>query len=271
MLILQVGCRTEPKNLSLHDSDQPVVFFNGYTIPKFPRAIDQLNYARSGFPSNDEKKAAFEFVLRHFPQDRAECGEAILNIAYMNFGFDYRFALIQDYLNALEEYKTITRYYADQPSVMAKAYWYIGWIYCDLLSRKEEGLEYFRKIINEYPDTAFGITSPVPWVTLVYLEEDIKAKPKPKKVTTQWAEIALLEIIRHSRDGVEVSDAFDQLWQKFRNKAATGQAMKLLLQRPAHAEQVKPRVHAFLDQYRANPFLARELQAVLDPSFKEPL
>lgn len=269
--LILTGCPSEKPPISLHESDQPVVYFNGYTIPKFPRAIDQLNYARSGFPNKEEKRAAFEFVIRYFPHDRAECGEAILNIAYMNFGFDYRFALIQDYTQAIEEYKTIIKYYADQPSVMAKAYWYIGWIYCDLLNQKADGLAFYWKIIKEYPDTQLGITSPVPWVSLVYPEDDPNSKPKPQKIKTQWAEIALLEIIRNSSDSKEVINAFSLLWENYKNRASTGMALKLLLTTQRYPTDIRPYVHAYLDLYKTNPFLTNELKSLIADDYKESL
>lgn len=254
------GCGSEPSSHSLKETEQPVILFKGYTIPKFPRARDQLNYARSGFPDKEEKRAAFEFVIRHFPQDRLECGEAVLNLAFMNFGFDYRFALLRDYYAAIEEYKTIIKYYADQPPVMAKAYWYLGWIYCDLLNEGEKGLTYFRRIVHEYPDIQMGISPPVPWVSLVYPEEPGRDEPRSGKTITRWASLALLEIIRHSPDMEAAYDAFNILWQRYKKSVPTGLAIRLLLKKESTAEKVRPYIAQYLALNSANTYLADELR-----------
>jgi len=259
LVLLVSGCGSDTPDMSLHESDQPVVVFNGFSLPKFPTARGQLNYARSGFTTQEKKKAAFEFVLRHFPLDRAECGEAVLNLAYMNFGFDYRFALLQDYHNAIEEYKTIIKYYADQPEVMAKAYWYLGWIYCELLDQKENGIFYFWRIVSEYPQVHRGISSPVPWVSLVYPEKPSEFKPRKEKIVSKWAGIALLEIIRHSDETDDVLNAFDRLWEEYRKSISTGLAIKLLLADKQYLQKVKPYVHEYLALNIANVYLAKEL------------
>lgn len=264
LAVLAAGCGSDAPEISLHQSDQPVVFFNGFTIPKFPTAKDQLNYARSSFPDPEEKRAAFEFVRRYFPKDRAESGEAVLHLAFMNFGFDYRFALLQDHHRAIEDYAYIIRYYADQPSVMAKAYWYMGWIYCDLLSEKEKGLEFYWRIVNEYPDVPMGISSPVPWVSLVYPDNQVTNRPAPKKTNEKWAGLALLEIIRHSPDQKMVSKAFDLIWKGYKNSTPTGLALSLMLKDETGIDKIQPYVQEYLSVNKASPFLVKKLKTAIN-------
>ncbi len=253
------SCSNEPTSISFPKSELPVVSFQGFDIPRFPTAQGQLNYAKSGFPSPDEKEAALNFLFEYFPDDRLECGNAALYLAYLNFGFDYRFALIQDYNLAIDDYQNIIKNFKDHPQILVKAYWYLGWIYCDLLSRKKTGIPYFWHIVNTYPDLKMGITSPVPWVSLVYPQTVQGETPQKEKAKPQWAGIALLEIVRHSPRREEIYNAFDMLWKNYPESVSTGLAIKFLLKDKEHAEKVLPHIKKYLAMNIANPYLEKEI------------
>ncbi|MCP3872301.1 MAG: hypothetical protein GY699_03990 [Desulfobacteraceae bacterium] len=255
-----IGCSNEPTSLSFPKSEMPIIFFQGFNIPKFPTAQGQLNYAKSGFPSPEEKKAAFQFLFHHFPKDKIECGNAALYLAYMNFGFDYRFALIQDYNTAIKEYSDVIKNFKGYPQILVKAYWYLGWIYCELLLDKKAGLPFFWHIIHEYPDLKMGIPSPVPWVSLVYPITLKGDKPQKEKIKPQWASIALLEIIRHSSEQKEVFKAFDALWDNYQESVSTGLAIKLLLYDKSYAHKALPHVEDYLALNIANRYLKKEIK-----------
>lgn len=240
------------------------VVFHGYEIPKFPTAQDQLNYARSGFPDVNEKRAALNFIAELFPGERRVCGNAALNLAYMNFGSDYRFALQLDYHSAVKDYLKIISDFQDQPEVLVKANWYLGWIYCDLLDDVASGLKYYWKIVDAYPDREMGISSPVPWVSLVYNQPVNDRLPENQKQTQcRWADLSLLEIVRHTSDSRESLQAFERLWGEYRDSLTTGFAIKLLLEDKAHQKKILPFAKQYLDTHFSNTYLMAEIDALV--------
>lgn len=259
-----IGCNDPHENFILPKTDMPVVTFKGYSIPQFPTGQDQLNYARSGFPDVNEKRAALNFIAELFPGDRLACGNAALNLAYMNFGSDYRFALQLDYHSAVKDYLKIISDFQDQPEVLVKANWYLGWIYCDLLDDAESGLKYYWKIVDVYPDRKMGISSPVPWVSLVY-NQPINGGPLEKQKQTQchWADLSLLEIVRHAPDQNEALRAFDRLWKDHRDSLTTGYAIKLLLEDKAHQKKILPFAKQYLEIHHTNTYLVAEIDAMI--------
>lgn len=255
------GCRNETATLSFPMARMPKVSFQGYNIPQFPTAQSQLNYAKSGFPTAEEKEAAFRFLFHMFPQNREECGDAALHLAYMNFGFDYRFALLQDFHKAIKDYHTVIKEFKDHPQVLVKAYWYLGWIHCDLLNDKMKGLEYYWCLVQNFPDLEMGISSPVPWVSLVYPLTVKGDHPLKNKIKTKWASLALLEIIRHSPDNNEVFSAFDLMLNNYQKTVPAGLAIRLMLADKAKGPKAAPFVDAYLDLNIANRFLMQEIQS----------
>lgn len=258
--LLFTGCKEPSGNYSLPKSDMPVTLFQGFEIPLFPTARGQLNYARSGFPDAQMKRAAFNLIFDRFPNDKAECGSAALNLAYMHFGRDYRFATDSDCLRAINDYHTVIKRFSDAPDVLVKAYWYLGWIHCELLGDTEKGLPYFRHIVKTYPELAMGISPPVPWVSLVYPLTMDGDRPKIKRLEKKWAALALLEIIRFSPEKQDVLRAFDMLWQKYQKSVAAGLAIELMLGRPVFAQETLEYVDSYLALNVANPYLSREIE-----------
>ena len=254
------GCSDESPSLSFPESELPISSFQGFKIPQFPTAQGQLNYAKSGFPNPEEKKAALQIVFKLFPEDRIECGNAALYLAYMNLGYDYRFATRQDYTNAITAYHDVIENFKEYPQVLVTAYWYLGWIHCDLLKEKELGIPFFWHIVKIYPDIETGISSPVPWVSLVYpltIKENQPIKPTANK---QWASLSLLEIIRHASKKNEVFNAFDILWKDYQDTVSTGLAIKLMLCNEKYAQKVMPYIEKYLALNIANKYLAKEIK-----------
>ncbi len=237
-----------------------MVLFKGFNIPQFPTAEGQLNYAKSGFPYPEEKKAAFEFIFHIFPEQKEQCGNAALYLAYMTLGFDYRFAKAQDFTNAILAYEKVIKDFKGHSQILVKAKWYLGWIYCDLLQDKKTGVSYYWQIVKNFPGVTRVISSPVPWVSLVYPLPNKNEQLPKKKSQSKWASISLLEIIRHATVQTEAINAFDILWKNHRNTVATGLAIKLMLQNENHRENTVPYIDKYLALNVANPYLVKEIQ-----------
>ncbi|MCP3899277.1 MAG: hypothetical protein GY707_06160, partial [Desulfobacteraceae bacterium] len=116
--LLLNSCGDESTSLSFPRSEIKVIPFQGFTIPQFPTAKGQLNYAKSGFPDAEEKKAAFEIVSHLFPDAKIECGNAALYLSYLNLGFDYRFAKKEDCYNATKAYQGVINNYKGYPEII---------------------------------------------------------------------------------------------------------------------------------------------------------
>ena len=258
--ILFSGCSDEPMSLSFPKSELPTISFQGFEIPRFPTAQGQLNYAKSGFPSPKEKIAALKILFKIFPEAKLQCGNAALYLAYMNLGYDYRFATRQNYINAIKAYNDILKNYNGYPQILVKANWYIGWIYCDLLKEKKAGIPNFWNIVNIWPDIQMGISSPVPWVSLVYPLSIKGDQPTKNTTNKQWASVALLEIIRHAPEETEAFKAFDILWNNYQNSVATGLAIKLLLYDKRYAQKAMPYIEKYLALNIANKYLVKEIK-----------
>jgi len=254
------ACSDESTSFSFPTSELQIISFQGFKIPQFPTAQGQLNFAKSGFANPEEKKAALEILFTLFPEAKLQCGNAALDLAYMNFGYDYRFADRSDYDNAIAAYHDVIKNFNTYPQILVKAYWYLGWIHCDLLDEKKLGIPYFWHIVQTYPDIEMGISSPVPWVSLVYPLTAMGDQPVKQSTNKQWASLALLEIIRHSSDRIEIYNAFDILWKDYRKTVSTGLAIKLLLCNKKYAQKALPYIEQYLALNIANRYLAREIE-----------
>jgi len=259
LMICTAGYGSEPAFLPIKKSKLPIVYFKGFNIPRFPTAQGQLNFAKSWFAHGSEKRAALRIVSKLFPRARLQCGNAALVLAYMNMGDDYRFAAKKDFLKAITDYRKILDQYSDQPVIMAKAHWYLGWIHCDLLSEKTKGIVHFKIIASHYPGVTMELSSPVPWVSLVYPLNPVREKKTIQTPEKHWAGIALLEIIRHAPTPAEAITAFDALWAGYKNSVETGFALKIMLENPLLTGHIRSRLPLFLARNIANPYLAEEL------------
>lgn len=261
LLAFLYGCSENPPPETQTEPEVLMRVFRQFEIPVFPTAWEQLNYAKSGFNNIEKRKAAYEIIPLLFPDDLEACGNSALYSAYLNLGQDYRFAENEQVKKAAKAYEQIVLIYKDHPNILAKAHWYLGWLYTDLLGKKSEGLKHFFKIIDTFPDIPMGITPPVPWVSLVYPEHTGLDHSKQQKVSTPWGSAALLEIIRHSEDKTTILDAFNLLWDSYSDTAPVAPALLILLKNKDLREDALPFAEEFLAaESTANPYLSEEIR-----------
>jgi hypothetical protein len=257
--LLSVGCSEEPASSFLVQPELPHIDYKGFNIPRFPTAQDQLNYAKSGFVDSKKKQAALQIISFFFPESKLQCGNADLILSYMNLGVDYRFADQHDFNNAITSYHEVIKNYAQYPQILVKANWYLGWIHSDILNQKKIGLSYFWYIVKTWPGMQMGISSPFPWVSLVFPSINKNQKSKNSEKHMHWASIALLEIIRHTNDRNEALKAFNMLWEQYQKTIVTGLALNLMLERKEHSADVKSFVKPYLEFNIANKYFAKQI------------
>ena len=238
---------------------------DGYTFELFATPEQQLQYSRTWLTAPDEKRVALELLIERFPDAKTIRADAELELAYLALGADYRFADSAACQRALEKYQRIASQYEDLPSVCAKAHWYMGWIYADLLKQRRKAIDHYQMIIDHYPDATLSLRPPVPWAELV-LPQAIK---RPKAVyeypTYKWSSIALLEIIRKSENEDEKWIAFEKLWSGDRTSLAMGYAFRALVNdSPSLAQKVATRANIYLDAELFSRPIAEEVRIALE-------
>lgn len=253
------GCESPSDNGALPRPELPVVSVAGYQVPQFPTTGGQLNYAKSSFTDAGEKKAALAAVCMLFPGNREACGRADLALAYMYLGHDYRFATRPMMLAAIDGFRRILTTYQDLPEIQAKAHWYLGWIYCDLMGEARKGLVYFRSLVRDYPGLPVELSSPVPWVSLVFPPQPTATPSKTPPPKKHWAGLALLEIIKSTQDREEAYGAFEILMRRYPSDPAVLFAARHMLADPLMADAIRPYLPELMDLAAGNPFMARDL------------
>ena len=261
-LILTTGC-APPQNQAIKeavtDTELPVVIQDGFNIPHFPSARGQLNYAKSGFTSKKEKKAALRAVISLFPNERDVCGQTALSLAYLYLEPDYRFTTALDIRQASNDFSAILKNFSDLPHIQAKAFWYLGWIHTDLLNDPVTGARHYLHIADRFPDIPVSLSEPEPWANLVYLPD--KAKPlTPEPPDTYWGQIALLELVRTHPDPDMTVSAFDRLFTEYPIGPSHGFALKAMLNRPEFISHALPGASVYLNGDHGNPYLARQIK-----------
>ncbi len=240
----------------------PSVVIHGFSVPVFPSADEQLNYARSWFEEIGEKKAALSAVNRLYPDARTQWGEASLDLAYLELGNDYRLADRQACLNALKRYRNIITNFASLPQIGVKARWYSGWIYCDLLKEIDLGLEQFRLIARAYPKIKMSPALSAPWINLAYPMDPKNDSSVYGKSNHHWAGIALVEIIRHAPEDNTAFQAFEKIRKNYWDDLAAGFALRLMLNRPDLYPRLIPFMDKFLKENRSNAFLDSDIRSL---------
>lgn len=242
---------------------QQTVSWNGYTIEVFPTAEEQFRYARSWFSDPSEKQAALEMLIETFPKARSVRGQAELELAYLTLGADYRFADPAACTRAINRYKQIVTDYSALAPICAKAYWYMGWIYADLLKDSQRGIENFQIVVDRYSTVTLILEPPVPWVSLVLEDTNSQGTKWYSKPTYSWGSIALLEIIRNSREVKDKLQAFETLLTYYRTSLSTGYALcHLLNHKPVVTAAAKP-ARQYLQDLRPNHPLSENIREAL--------
>lgn len=261
-LTLFAGCRDESSH-QMREAPQAFLPINGYQIPILSNPDEQLSYTRSSFSDTTEKKAALEAMANLLPGARRHRGIAALELAYLRLGSDYRLASEREYQQAVEEYRKIIGEYSDMPEIRAKALWYVGWVYCDLLGETPKGLASYQDLIEQYPQEKMSLLPPAPWVSVFDQEEYKSETGQYIKSKHSWATIALIEIIRHSADDTTAWNAFQQLWQGEHHNLEIGVALKLLAGRDALVEKIQPYIHKFLESGNAGSHFKKDIDVAL--------
>ncbi len=245
-------------------SVRKTVLRNGYDIEIFDSAEAQWRYARACYFDPKKKQAALEVLVEFYPTAKLIRAEAELELAYMTLGADYRFANRIACLSAIEKYRRITDEFSELPAVEAKAHWYMGWIYADLLGQKSRALAHYQTIVSHYPNAAFKLESPVPWLTLVLPQPPEERQRIYEHSVYSWRSIALLEIIRNTKDEKAQWTALKMLWSDDRNGPATGPALKHLL-RESHTLRQKASAitRSALEARLFSPPIAKEIHHAL--------
>jgi hypothetical protein len=241
-----------------------VVTRNGYAIEIYESAEDQLRYARAWFSDPREKQAALEVLIEQYPEAKTVRAEAELELAYLSLGTDYRFADKTACRRALQQYRQIAARFADLPAIGAKAHWYMGWIYADLLGQKQLAVSQYQTVVEQFPGITLKLEPPVPWVSLVLPQVADKPRADYERPVYVWRSMALLEIIRNSEDDEEKWSAFEKLWADDLTGVATGHALRALLHgSPTLARKVAGYARFYLQTRLFSQPMTDEVRAAL--------
>ena len=202
---------------------------DGRQVPVFPTPEEQLRYARSTFDETEEKAAALKAVELVFPEAREQTATAALELAYLALGEDYRLADRNQRLLAKNSYLAVLDRYPELPVVAAKALWYLGWLACDLEGDTRQGVAWYRRLIDLYPEERLSSAAPVPWLTIRPADPYNQYAAYPKAVLT-WRHIAHLEIVRHAANREEAWQSFSAIRQAGAGEFLTGIALKVLVE-----------------------------------------
>ena len=263
-VLLLTGCGMQPPDAD-KPADAPVaVSISGFAIPVFATADEQLSYAKSLSSNPQEKSAALNLVMGRFPNDRRQIGETRLELAYLYLGRDYRMAATPDCERALAAYEAIAREFSDLPAIQAKAYWYMAWIFTDLLEDRPSGLALYALLAEKHPEDSFSRISPVPWLKLVFPNPETKPYTADDRRTHSWAGLALLEIVRNAPDRHTQEQAFDKLWREHRHSLTTGYALKAVLESQPPDEKMASIAAEYIKGNTSNSALNSDLLASLN-------
>lgn len=263
VLLPLAACQTSPVTEGTDDNASRSLLIDGYRVPIFATADEQLTYARFSFDEPPEKSAALKALETVHPNARQHAALAALELAFLELGDDYRLANANQCSLAKKRYLKLLEDYSDLPAISAKALWYLGWISSDLEHDEQLGMAYYRRLIAAYPDEILSFLSPAPWLTIGPAVPDaVPPSAYPKSALT-WAGIAHLEIIRNGSDR-------DQAWQSFTAIQHMGagdlfaaQALKILVEKHGFEPRSEQLARAYLDNPGADAALKNDLHLAL--------
>jgi tetratricopeptide (TPR) repeat protein len=265
IVLCWVGCdsRLETQPVA-PDKKVGTILFEGFAIPNFPSASEQLAYAKTRVANPLEKVAALKFVIKHFPYELELSARAKMELAYLEMGVDFRLAKAETYHLTLSKYEKIIHDYGQLKGICAQAYWYMGWIYTDLLQDTAKGISMYRQVAENYPNEKRIAESTVPWLTLVYPDTPRKKTLEIyDRQTYSWAELALLEIVRNSPYIEERHEAFMQLWSRDPVSLSTGHALLALLKSEIPDNQIAAISRAYILHNTPNTELDEDIRWAL--------
>ncbi|MEE4240577.1 MAG: tetratricopeptide repeat protein [Desulfopila sp.] len=264
LVTLLFSCSEMPSEGSGVDEEPHLIEIDGLQLPVFGTAEEQLNYTRSWFAETDAKKAALQALLHLYPESRRYCALAELDLAYLELGDDYRFAPRRTAFAAIKAYRNVVQRYPDFPDISAKAYWYIAWIYSDLLNDRHRGIKYYQRVADTFPDEEVTLLPSAPWFSIIYPDRERSTLLSPQE--NYWAALALVEIIRYTENDETAWNSFQQLWQNYRKTVSTGVGLRLILERQGAVGEVREMAHEFLQNDFSNVHLLGDIQLLLHVS-----
>lgn len=262
-LVLSFGCKQPTGKEPDKETEYTYQSINDYDIPLLPSPAEQLGYARSSFADGQEQRSALKAVGLFHPDDRYHAGLASLELAYLTLGPDYRLAERQQYRQAIQSYLGILDIFPDQPEINAKALWYLGWIYCDLLREKTQGISFYQRIVRHYPKERLSLLPPAPWLSIHFSDSEQGHQPYYPKSSLLWSDIARLEIIRHSSDFNEADNSFTALHQTHGHTPILFLALKLMVQNHGLNNKILVQAKQFLGDGDVPSFQKDDLRLIL--------
>jgi hypothetical protein len=269
LVLALLACRPEAE---LDKEKEPPLRFttiDAFRIPVLATASEQLAHARSDFEEVQEKTAALKAVALLHPNDRRRAAMAALDLAYLEFGADYRLAGERQCTSAMEKYREILVSYSDFPEIAAKSLWYLGWITSDLLGDRHGGLIFYQRIVDEYPHESLNFLPPAPWLTIHRSEENTENRPSYPKPGLTWLDVAHLEIIRNATDRERVDRSLIAIRASHGDDGFTGLALKVLLAVHGFDEQSEQWTRQYLVHSRVEQALKNDLLLALSAHRRE--
>lgn len=264
-LFLLAACKPPVGSEPQSEKSFTYLVIDTYQIPELTTPEEQLTYARSSFEDPEEKNAALKAVTVLHPKDRLHGGLAALELAFFNLGEDFRLANSHHCSLAAKNYLEIIHEYADLPEICAKAYWYLGWISCDLLGKRELGIAYYLKIIQQYPHEPLSPLPPAPWLSINH--EDIVQKHQSFYLFS-WADLARLEIIRHTTDKELAWHSFRAIRQQKAIGGIDGAALRILVANHGLDPKSNQLIREYLRSDSVGSILKNDLLLLLSSSYR---
>jgi len=267
--VMVSSCRQKnPRETVIKEIARETVSIKGFEIPRFKSATRQLEYARSSFTSVNEQKAALEAVVKLFPHSREKVAEALLDLVYFGLGDDYRLASKELCEETLTQLQNLIREYNEIHQVCAKAQWYIGWIYTDLLRKPSMGLAAYRKVVSCYPTEVFYISSSFGSALFNYSKIGTGLEETMEK--HWWGALALLEIFRHSDGYEEKLNITSELVSRYPSDLATGYALLDMVSSHTPSTKIEQFARRYIEINKRNKalaFIVRKIENALGISY----
>jgi tetratricopeptide (TPR) repeat protein len=261
--LLVTGCSPPPPAEQTTDSRHPFREIDHRSIPELPTAAEQLSYALSRFTDLTEQRAALKAVATLHPKDRRATGLAALELAYLELGEDYRLAGPEQKERARQYYQRILSEYPELAEVAARAHWYLGWIATELEADTAPGLVHYLELINRFPEERLSLPEPAPWLTIDLIDDSDLQRPTPSQLTVTWADLARLEIVRHSADR-------QLTWQHLLTLTAPGsmpqiltRALTVMVEQHGTSCEIDTRILSALERVDLDELQRSDLQALL--------
>jgi len=263
LALLVTGCSPPPAEEQITGSDHPFREIDQRAIPELPTAAEQLAYALSRFTDLTEQRAALKAVATLHPKDRRATGLAALELAYLELGEDYRLAGPEHIERARQYYQRILSAYPELAEVAARAHWYLGWIATELETDAAPGLVHYQELINRFPEEKLSLPEPAPWLTIDLIDDNDLQRSTPPQLPVTWADLARLEIVRHSTDR-------QRSWQHLLTLTEPGsmpqiltRALTVMVEQHGISCEIDKRILSALERMDLDELQRSDLQALL--------